>query len=217
MEPDLKNIIEQFSALKQTFGWLTALTIITGLILLAITYKFIGKKVEKAAEVASVKSLKKFQDVIDREQIRFNTQHEKQIDALEQIYKHFEALSSVIKFTMQGEKFTQHESAQSLLSMLIEFRHSFKKCFQQNRLRLKSGLCQRIEALLPIVDEYIETFEGGIMPGGPPGVPDGEEPQELYIAAIWPSGLLDGIIARINKIAAEIENDFRATYGTAGQ
>jgi hypothetical protein len=214
MEPELKNLLEQVESLKQTFGLLTAIIVTVGTLLFGIAWKFFLKKVEKVAEIASEKSLRKFQAEIDRDQTLFNTQHEKQVDALEQIYKHFESLSSAIKFTMHGEKFTQDETPEDLVKMLIKFRHAFKNSFFENRLRLNSDLCQRIETLLPIVDEYIENFEGGIMPGGPPEIPEGEEPQEMYIAAIWPAELLDGIVDRINEIAIEIESDFRSAYGT---
>jgi len=212
---DLKNLSKQFNALKQAFGWVAAISLLVldGLLLLA--WKFVTKKIEKAAEVASEKSLRKFQAQIDQDNTRFQTQHEKQINALEDLYKHFEALSSVIKYTMKGEEFTADISVQDQVRMLVRYRHDFKTSFQQNRLRLKTELCDRIEALLPVVDEFIETFEGGIMPGGPPEAPDGEEPNELYIAAIWPSGLLDGIIDRIDIIASAIETDFRTAYGTA--
>lgn len=212
---DLKKLSEQFNTLKQTFGWVAAISLLLLAALLFLAWKFVIKKIEKAAEVASEKSLKKFQAQIDQDNTRFQTQHEKQIDALENLYKHFEALSSVIKYTMKGEKFTADMGAQEQVHMLIRYRHDFKHSFHQNRLRLKTELCDRIEALLPIVDEFIETFEGGIMPGGPPEVPEGEEPNELYIAAIWPAGLLDGIINRIDVIASAIETDFRTAYGTA--
>jgi len=211
---ELENLPEQFNALKETFGWVVAVSFFVLAAILFFAVKFIVKKIEKAAELASEKTLKKFQAQIDQENSRVQTQHEKQIDALESVYKHFEALSSVIKFTMNGEKFTAEMGARDQVHMLIRYRHEFKINFQQNRLRLKTELCNRIEALLPVVDEFIETFEGGIVPGGPPEVPEGEEPNEFYIAAMWPMGLLDGIIERIDAIATAIETDFRTAYGT---
>jgi hypothetical protein len=215
MDPkELQNLIKEFKSLTHTVGIVAVLFFVAGILLMLIAWKFIVKKIEKAAETASEKSLKKFQAQLDQDNVKFQTQHEKQIDALEAVYQRFEALSSVLKYTMHGEKFTEHLAAPAQLQLLIKSRHEFKNTFHKNRLRLRSVLCERIEALLPLVDEYVEAFEGGIMPG-PPEFSDDEEHDGLYISAMWPAGQLDGIVDRIDKIAAEIETDFRTAYGTA--
>ncbi|WP_454804239.1 hypothetical protein [Mucilaginibacter phyllosphaerae] len=216
MEPkDLPDMIKAFSELKHTLGVYAAISLLVLCVISFAAWQFFIKRLEKAAEVAFEKSLKKFQAELDRDNSRFQSQHEKQMNALEAIYKPFSSLSSVIRFTMKGEKFTAEMGTGEQVQLLVSYRHEFKSAFQRNRLRLSAELCQRIEALLPVVDEFIEAFEGGIMPGQP-DIP-GEELEEgqLFIAAIWPMGLLEGIIERIDVIAAEIETDFRTAYGTA--
>jgi hypothetical protein len=215
MDPkDIPELIKAFTSLKHAVGLYAAIAAVLLVIAGIISWQFVIKKVEKAAETASEKTLKKFQAKLDRDNARFQSQHDKQMNALEAIYQPFTSLSSMIRFTMKGEKFTAEMGANEQVQLLVQYRHQFKTAFQQNKLRLSNELCARIEALLPVVDEFIEAFEGGMMPGYPEP-PDEVQESGLYIAAMWPPDLLDGIIVRIDGIANDIEKDFRNAYGTA--
>jgi hypothetical protein len=99
---------------------------------------------------------------------------------------------------------------------LIKFRHEFKDIYHQNRLLFSEHLCKKIDSLIPTVDQFIETYSGGLFP----------EPSEeekalnaehiggLYFAGVWKVNAFENIIAQLEQISKEIETEFRKIYGT---
>ena len=169
-------------------------------------WRFLTKRTEKIAEVAAEKSLKKFQ-----------SHHQKQIDAIHETYQVFQQLISIIRSTKKPEKFTPSLKGTEKLDYLIEFRHSFKRTYKQNKLIFPEYICEKIEKILPVVDKYIETYESGLWPE-----PQPEEQQQydennggLYITGMWNPNAFEGQLEQLEEILKDIEKEFRKIYGTS--
>ena len=213
---DTKEIITAIDNLSKEYGYFWSAFYILMTIFSVLIWMYLSKKSKIIAEEASEKSLKKFQAALDQDLYRFQTQHQKQIDALHDIYQKFQALSSILNYIMNGEKFTQPISASNQLLILIDNRHDFKKIYQQNNLLFRKDLCRRIDSLIIVVDEFIEAFENGLISSSFQEFDNTNinEPQ-LLIVGIWRHGELQLIIEKVTSISSEIEVEFRKVYGTA--
>ncbi|MFI5221563.1 MAG: hypothetical protein ACHQK8_04495, partial [Bacteroidia bacterium] len=77
-----------------TASYIINILVIIGLPLLWI---YLKKFSESIAERASEKSLKKFQSSLDKELVKFETTRIKQIDAIQDTYKKFNDLTTLVE------------------------------------------------------------------------------------------------------------------------
>jgi len=213
---ELHKVVEDLNSLKAAYGiGITFLVILIFIIMYAL-YKYIGKAAEKAAEEASEENLKKFQTHIDQELVRFQTKHQKQVDAVHEVYQKLQKLIGMINFLVHGQKFTPSGGPlQAKVDHLIQCRHDFANIFGLNRLIFSKTLVLKIDELIPIIDSWIETYQNGLLP--PPDrdeEQDEDEEQGYYFGGIWAVDAFDDIEKRMNLVSEEIETEFRKIYGT---
>ncbi|TDS13063.1 hypothetical protein B0I21_105196 [Sphingobacterium paludis] len=213
---EIDKVVKKLNAIEQVFGIGGVILVIALAVVLILTWKYLVKRSELIAQEVSEQSLKKFQSNLDKDLVKFKTNHQKQVDAIHDTFQKFQRMTSVINYMMKGEKFTQHIKPDEEVRYLINFRHEFKDIYHQNRLLFPKQLCEKIDALIPTVDEFIETYNGGLFPE------QTEEEMEFnaqnndgyYIAGIWNIGAFEGTLTELEQISTEIENEFRKIYGT---
>lgn len=209
---DPESIIRKLDEIKQTFGIFGVLVAVVFAITLFLAWKYLIKRTEKIAESASEKSLKKFQFQFDKDLEKYKINHQKQVDSIHEIFQKYQMMASLIIFIIKGENFTQPMNGDEEISHLIKFRHDFKNIYQQNRLLLSLTLCSKIDTLFPTIDNFIQTYERGLLPDQP--ADDGEDPEGYHIGGFWSIDAFDESLKQLDLISNEIESEFRKIYGT---
>jgi hypothetical protein len=212
---DIDIIVEKLNQVERTFGFWGVLLFIIVIIALVLTWKYFSKNIESVAEESSEKALKKFQSQLDKDLIKFQTKHQKQVDAIHETFQKFQRLTGIINFIMKGDNFTQQLKPHDDVQYLIQFRHEFKKVYNQNRLLFPEQLCAKIDSLIPNVDNFIETYNKGLFPEPSEEEKElnAEENNGLYLAGIWSQNAFDGL-EELEQISKDIETEFRKIYGT---
>lgn len=211
---ELNKIVERLYTIGNTYGIIAMVLVIIFVVSIFVGYKYIGKAAEVAAEEASEKNLKKFQSHIDKELIKFQTKHSKQVDAVHEVYQKFQKLTGMINYLIKGEKFTSPMTPKEEMTHLINFRHSFKNVYKENRLLFQKDLCNKIDELTITVDKWIETYSDGLFPDVEPEDSGQEQEGGTYLAGVWSMHAFDGIEDKLEQIREEIEDEFRKIYGT---
>jgi hypothetical protein len=213
---DIQFVMDKLENIEKVFGIGGVISVIIAILIVIFTFKFLQKKTEKFVENISEKSLREFQSKLDKELVKFQTKHQKQVDAVHEIYQKFQTMTSTVNYILHGENFTQRLSAEEEIQHLIGFRHDFKHLFNQNRLLFPPEVCTKIDAIFPSVDTFIDTFSAGLFPKQPPEHQqmNAEENGGLIITGIWKAETFDSILEELNSISNDIENEFRKIYGT---
>lgn len=213
---DIDTVVEKLNNIKIFFGIGGVILVITVTVILYLTWKYLVRNSELIAEEASEESLKNFQSKLDIDLVKFRTMHQKQVDAIHETFQKFQKMTSTIKYIIKGEKFAQQLKLEEKVSSLMKFRNEFRDIYHQNRLLFPVPLCNKIDMIVPTVDEFIETFIGGLFPE--PSEEDIEFNAEhnggIYIAGIWGAGTFEEILSQLEQISKEIEIEFRNIYGT---
>lgn len=213
---ELNKVLEALSKIEQLFGFGATIIVITLSVALVLTWKYLIKRTESIAQEASEQSLKKFQSDLDKELVKFQTKHQKQVDAIHETFQTFQRLTSMINFILKGDKFTQPLKPEEEISYMMKFRQEFKNHYNQNRLLFPKQLCEKIDTLIPIVEEFIETYHGGLFPQESEEEIQSNSEQNggMYVAGIWGAGTFDNILIQLDQISKDIEIEFRKIYGT---
>lgn len=204
-------------SVEKSFG---ILGVILGCVIVVATffYFFYFKSyVNKIAELSSEKTLSKFQSELSKDVFRSNKMYEKQVNAIHEVFQRLQKLIRMIDHTQTPEKFTPQISAHAESDQLIKCRHEFKKSYWDNKLLFSHALQEKIDKLLPLVDDYIETYIGGLLPEEhrQQGEDEGEQDNGgLYFVGIWSSTAFDSILPPLKEVSKGIEKDFRSIYGT---
>ena len=213
---ELTQIVQEIKEVKQLYGigWVV-LIILTSIALIAF-WKFFIRRMEKIAEEISDKNLKSFQSQLNKDYFKFTTKHQKQVDAIHETFQKFQLMTLAIKHMREGENFKLPVKPHDEISSLINQRHDFKNTYNQNRLLFSIELCHKIDTLIPIVDNFIETYTSGILPE--PSDEDKEFYADVnkgsYIAGVWSFGAFDETIKKLEHVSREIEIEFRKIYCT---
>lgn len=209
---DSNSILGKLDEIKQAFGIFGASIAVVLVGFLCLLWKFLNKRAEKIAENASVKSLRKFQFQFDKDLEKYKINHQKQVDAIHEIFQKFQLMATLINFIIKGENFTQVLNEDEEIVHLVKFRHEFKDIYQQNRILLSLSLCKKIDLLIPTIDKFIQTYEAGLLTNH--STDQQEDPEGYHIAGIWSYDAFDESLKQLNIISNEIESEFRKIYGT---
>jgi|SRR5690554_966151 len=201
---DIEKIYEKLNQIEQTFGiWMVLFAILFG-----VGMFFYWKYLLKAIEL-------KAQEGFEKEMTKFNTKHGKQVDAIHECYTRFEKLSSFINYMMNGDKYFAPMEVEKQMQLFIKFRQEFKDKFNEQRLVFLPETCVKIDALFPVIDEYFETFRGGIWEMSEEDKQrNADENGGVYIAGIWPGNTFEPILEQLEEVKKDIETEFRKIYGT---
>ena len=213
---EIKQVDEQTSQLItffERYGFPAGLSILLCLIIIYFTWTFLVKRIEKMAEVVSEQTLKKYQAEIDKDLYKFQTKHQKQIDAIHDVYQKLQTLSGLLHFVMNGEPFTQPMNADEQLNNLILCRHDFKSKYMQHRLIFGATIRLAVDEFIVAVDDFITGFKSGLLPVSLEPFDQEGQNNGLHIAGIWKSGELDGLIKSVDEITSSIEKEFRGIFG----
>lgn len=213
---EVDSIIEKLDNIQKTYGTGGVILIIILVIILLLSWKYLTKSSELIAEEASEKSLKKFQTQLDKDLIKFQTKHHKQVDAIHETFQKFQKMTSTINFLLNGENFSQPPNAREEIFNLINNRQDFKAVYNQNRLIFPAKLCSKIDEIIPSVDEFITTFSNGLFPEQTEEEKEynAEQNGGLFIAGLWSSNTFEKVLEQLKLTSSEIELEFRKIYGT---
>jgi len=212
---DFEFYVQQLENIQQNLGYGVMLFFLLLIVILFFTSIYLKRVIERSAEEASEKTLKKYQAELDRENFKYQTMYQNQINAIHKVFKEFNQLNIAINFLLNGENFSSPPSSRELINHIIELRHSFKKEFLGNKLLFSKDLKTKIESLVPEVDRFIETFSSGLFPEMSP------EHQEMnaelnggyVIEGIWGVGTFEPLIKKMDLISSDIEDEFRKIVG----
>lgn len=210
---DIDTIVSKLDGVQRQFGFFGVLLVIALSIVIILSFVYFKKLIEKAAEESSEKSLKKFQSQLDKELVKFSSKHQKQLDAIHETFQKLQKMTSLINFLLKGDNYTQPLSSKDSINYLIEFRHNFKKTYNENRLLFSSDLCKKIDTLFPSIDKFIEIYGGGLLPRENREEEPNEENSGLFLAGIWSVEAFDETLLQLDTISKEIETEFRTIYG----
>jgi hypothetical protein len=213
---EVDSIIEKLNNIQNTYGIGGVILIITLVVILLLSWKYLTKSSELIAEEASEKSLKKFQTQLDKDLIKFQTKHQKQVDAIHETFQKFQKMTSTINFLLNGENFSRPPDAREEIFNLINNRQDFKAIYNQNRLIFPVKLCSKIDELIPSIDEFINTFSNGLFPEQSEQEKEYNSEQNggLFIAGLWSSNAFETVLEQLKQTSNEIEIEFRKIYGT---
>lgn len=211
---DLDSLNDKLTHVISVYGIGVGVLFILTVVVIILSSRYLIRQTELFVEESSEKTLKNFQSHLDKELVKFQTRHQKQVDAIHEVFQKLQIMTSTINYIMKGEKFTQDIKLQESLSYLIKFRHDFKEAYQQNRLLFPLQLCNRIDSLIPTVDNLIETLENGILPEYEEEDLSEEEKGGVHIVGVWKEDAFDKTLSDLGQISKEIEVEFRKIYGT---
>jgi len=219
---ETEQVLEKFDSLKNLYGWSSAIIMLLFLLTIYFVWKYLTRAIEKSAEVASEKTIKKFQAQLDKElaehNVKFSTRHQKQIDAIHEIYSRFENLFKIMNFMMHGDKYYPSLDPHKELNSLILHRTDFIRIYGLHKIVLPIELCQKIENLIPSIEEFIDTYKSGLFPKDSNIEVDEhgatDEEGQLYLAGIWKQSAFDETLKKLETVKGEIESEFRKIYGT---
>jgi hypothetical protein len=213
---EIEEFLKQLEYIWMTFGIIGGVMVIVVIFSTFLLTLFLQKKIEKVAEEASEKSLKKFQNNLDKDAFKFQAKHQRQINTIQEVYQKLQDVISIIRFVRDGEKFYDQMHPQDEINALIKRRHSFKKFFFKNKLVFTSSLKIKIEEIIPVIDEFIDDYIEGVFPefkreGESEAIYSEMNGERVQIAGIWASDKLD--IMKLENISNDIENEFRILLG----
>lgn len=225
---EVDKVYSKLQSIENSFGILgVIIALIIGISIWGLSAYF-SKLVEKLAEESSEKSLKKYQTNLDKGlalfSVKATARHQKQVDAIQEVYTRFQGLKSLINFMMNGDKYYQGLDGYDEVNQLIERRTNFKLAFNNSRILFPKSLCERVDALVISVEDFIDTYKGGLMPRKSaeeleyerermaevdplPGVID------IQLGGIWRHDAFDEVLSNFEQIGAEIEDEFRKIHG----
>jgi hypothetical protein len=225
---DADKIYTKLKSIENAFGIIGVCFAIAIIIIGLGLYIYFPKLLEKLADEASEKSLKKYQLNIDKELARFSvqetTKHQKQVDAIQEIYSHFQNMKLLIDFMLKGDKYTEPLNGHDEVAMLIQRRNKFKNSFNKSRILFKKELAHKMDKLIESVEEFIDIYRNGLMPLKSQEQLEWEQQQaedlgvdssdnHLYRGGIWRQNAFDNIMDEFQQISEEIEQEFRTIYG----
>lgn len=206
--------IDNIESLLQSYGIIGAIVLILLLAVIYYVYYYLKKKIDKNIDEASEEALKEFQSTLDKKLVRYSTKHQKQIDAVQDCYKKFKELRNFVNYLVNGEKFTQPMMPEQEFGILATYRLDFVQSYSVNKILFPESLNNKIESLLPEIDNFIEDYSGGLIFN----LSDDDRPEEYRneprIAGIWPVDQLGPTLAKMDEISIDIEAEFRKLYGT---
>lgn len=215
---DFKFYFEQLENIQHNLGYGAMIFIILLSLILFFAIRYVTKNVEKAAESASEKILKKYQADLDKDNFKFQTMHQNQIDAIHKVYKEFNNLNLSINYLLHGENFLSPPNSRDLINHIIDLRHSFKKEFLSNKLLFSKELGVKIESLVLEVDNFIETFSNGLFPemSEEHNAMNAELNGGFVVEGLWRAETFDPLLESMANITSNIEDEFRTLVGTHG-
>ncbi len=214
---EIDALYDKLNTLEKMFGIGGVFIVVAAVIILILTWKYLVRNSELIAEEASEQSLKKFQSQLDKELVRFQTKHQKQADAIHDTYQELQKLKSILMLIDSGEKFTAYLEPMEKINRLMNYRHGFKAKYLQNKLLFPRDTCLKIDALIPKVDLYIETYDTGVMKLTDEEILEEKTQGVKYLKGIWTipaANTLDTLLSEVNIICEEIETEFRKLFGT---
>lgn len=201
---------EIFNMLEFIYSFFDILSILIVVIGFPLFWRYLTKRTEAIAEMPVQKKLKEFQLNLDNEHEKFKTIHQKQLMAVHEINKKFKDLILTFRYLVGNENFTQPLEPKQEMEKLIKSRNTFKRTYFLNKHFLPNGLCQKIEKNLAQLDDFIKTYQNGLFQEAH----DNESSSDLIISGLWTADELDPIKENLDKIAKELETEFRKIYGT---
>lgn len=219
---DVEKLLRKFEDLRGFLGWAASIFVILVVIALYFLLKYLSKAIEKSAEESSEKTIRQFQVRLEKElaehSVKFSAKHEKQVDAIHEIYIRFQRLFRLMDFMQHGDKYYQELNPHREVATLISFRTDFIKVYGLHKIVLPKSSCDKIDELIPAIENFIDTYKSGLFPEGSP-LEQSEEEQvvegepRLYIAGIWSHGAFDEVLQKLEQVKTEIEEEFRKVYG----
>ncbi|WP_133256815.1 hypothetical protein [Hymenobacter edaphi] len=225
---ELEKVYGKLESIEKTFGVIGVLIVLLLIITGWVVYMYLQKSVEKLAEEVSEKSLKKYQIALDKELAEFSvkasTRHQKQVDAMQEVFSRFQDLKMLINFMIKGDKYYSGADGHEELASLLERRTAFKVNYSKYRILFSVELCDKIDSLISSVDKFMDVYGSGLMPKKTEEQLEWERQQQeefgypeentgLFIAGIWKQDAFNEIISDFERIGAEIEDEFRKIHG----
>jgi hypothetical protein len=207
---EFEAIINRLNEIEKVFG-------LSGLVLVAIvssilfiSWRYLIRRTDVIANEVSEKYLKEFQSKIDRDLFKFKTKRQKQINAIHDVFSRYQKMTRMINYVIKGEKFTAPLNPSEELEHLISCRHNFKSMYYENKLLFPEYTCEKIELLILKIDEFIETYESGLIE------PDKDtmKNQSSYLVGIWSNDEFDPLLKDLENVSNIIESEFRKIYGS---
>lgn len=145
---ETEQILHKFDSLKNLYGLSSAIIMLMFLLAIYFVWKYLSKAIEKSAKVGSEKTIKKFQAQLDKElaehSVKFSTRHQKQIDAIHEIYSRFENLFKIMNFMMHGDKYYLSLDPHKEVNSIIAHRTDFIKIYGLHKIVLPKVLCHKL-------------------------------------------------------------------------
>src|SRR5690606_6221950 len=161
---DVNTLLEIVEDLKARVGWGASIFLMILILILFFFVNRLKRQSEIIVEEASEKTLKKYQSELEKELVKFQTKHHKQIDAIHNTYQLLQSITLTIQYLLEGENFTTQDNPRNDIQSLIELRHGFKKHYNINKLLFSKSIHGKIDKLIPLVDEFVKSYESGLMP-----------------------------------------------------
>lgn len=211
---ELEKVTAKLNSIQNIYGIGGVFFVLLLALLIFLLWTYLIKRTERVADEITDKNLQKFQSILDKELVRYSTTRQKQIDAVQECYEKFQELQSFVNYIVNGEMFTAQIQPDEEVRMLATLRLDFKKKYSKYKILFPKTLNNKIVALFPELDKFIEDYIQGLVPTTTNENTSERENNEYQIAGIWAVGVLEPTLEKMDEINMEIESEFRKIYGT---
>lgn len=201
---DLEKVLQELQEVQRTFGIGAVILIIVFAVAIYFYAQYLIKRVKAIAQEESERNLE-----------IFKTKHSQQVNAIHDCYMCFSDLNRFLHFMTNGDKYKAPMPIEKELEIVINLREKFINTFSQNRIVFTPSTCEKVDKLIPAIDECIEFYKDGLLPiSGDEEMQIKSSDTELQIAGVWNQKEFEKVEIKLNLVQESIEDDFRSIYGT---
>jgi hypothetical protein len=210
---DLHKLFEMLENFERTFGIIGVVFAIAIIIGITFLYRYLVKLIEITAEEKSQKTLLVMNAKLDKELTKFQSKHQKQVDAIHETFQSLQRVNLAFDLIMNGDKFNQVTPRQEV-ELIITNRNQFKYTYHQNIILFPKELNSKIDSLIPKIDSFIETYNSGLLSEPPQNEDQSSEKENvLILAGVWSEDEFQ-ILDELKLLLADIEKEFKKVYGS---
>lgn len=214
MENQLQ-IANEIYQLKTMFGWGVAMIIVVLIILGTLISLYIKQRIESSAKLVSEKAAAKFKSLLDQDAFHFQWTHGKRLEKLHECYGKYQNLQEAIHYLSGREKFYSPSDPNEEFKHLVRCRHEFRKSFNRNKVLFSIALAQKVSSLLEVVDEFISTYEAGLLNWTEEEIEmTAELNNGMYLSGVWGADELTNVLETMEKVSSEMELEFNQTFNS---
>ena len=199
-----------------TLGIVATLGIILLVIVLALFWKYLNKRIELMTQ-------KGYEKDKTEHAVKFRQRHEQQINAAHDCYSDVQRIE-ILMSNREGKDKLNEMSGKEIFPQMLGARNSFLEKYSANKIVFSKKLCGKIDEFIPKLDKYLLHYKDGFASAEQvheqqdwiaeqPERKEGEVPY-MVVTGSWNPEESEKVREPLREIIADIEEEFRELYET---